>query len=495
MKYKININKNLISLIIMLIITFVTQILTIMKSSIVAGKFGTSMEMDAYNLANTIVSFLFGFIASGISTVIIPYYIKKNKNKYVDTFITILYGSIAVVVFLLIIFRYQIIGLFSNKDEIFINISCNVLLILLLSNYLLAISDITVAFFQCNNKYTIPKIITLVSQIFVIIVLIIYKNLTIMQYTFVIASGLIINFILDIIIAIKNGWRYSPCWLLRSQETKKLLKLFLPVVFSTGIYKLSLAFDSIIAARLDTGKITILSYSSQIVNIINTVLIGTILTYIYPKIVKNIESKDSQKSFWNQTMLFHLMICLVIAGFLCVGYEGIKILFQSGKFTINDTNILYNATALYIFGQQTNIVRDLIYRYFYAKGNTKITAKNGIIVSICNIVLSIILVYYIGFYGIVLGTILASFISLIAIAIKFSQLIGFGVNIVLIVKDIIKHNIFMFLTILIVLITKKYLYFSNLLVNILVFGLETIIVFSILVVLFDKKTLKMVKEI
>lgn len=495
MKYKIKINKNIISFVMMLTITFITQILTIMKSSIVAGNFGTSMEMDAYNFANSIVSFLFGFIASGISTVIIPYYIKKDKNKYVNTFITILYGSIAVIIFLLIVFRYQIIGSFSNKDEIFINISCNVLIILLLANYLLAISDITVAFFQCNNKYNIPKIIALIAQVIVIIVLIVYENLTIMQYTVVIAGGLVINFILDTIIALKNGWRYFPCLLLKSKETKELLRLFVPVVFSTGIYKLSLAIDSIISARLDTGKITILSYSSQIVNVINTVLIGTILTYIYPKIVKNIEAKNSQKKFWNKTLLFHILICLIIAGFISVGYDGIKILFQNGKFTTNDTNILFNITVLYVFGQQINIVRDLIYRYFYAKGNTKVTAKNGIIVSASNIVLSIILVYYIGFYGIALGTVLASLVSLIFITIKFSKIIGFEVNIIHIIKEIIKHNIFMLLTIVIVWLTKKFFYFSNSLINILVFGLETIIVFGILFIIFDKEKFKLTKEI
>ena len=114
MKVKLTKNKNLISLCIMFIVTFITQVLTIMKSSIVAGRFGTSIEMDAYNFSNSIVSFLFGFIASGISTVIIPYYMKKDDEKYINTFITALYSIMAIIVFILIVFRYKIIGVFSN---------------------------------------------------------------------------------------------------------------------------------------------------------------------------------------------------------------------------------------------------------------------------------------------------------------------------------------------------------------------------------------------
>lgn len=174
--------RNSFSLILMIIITGITQILTLMKSSLVAGIFGTGIEIDAYNLANSIVSFLFGFIAAGISTVIIPNYVKNTNRKNVDTFITALYGLIAFIVFILIVFRYQIIGVFSNRDELFVNICCNTLIILLLANYLLAISDVTVAYFQCKGKYNLPKIVSLIAQLIVVVVLIFYPNLTIYIY-------------------------------------------------------------------------------------------------------------------------------------------------------------------------------------------------------------------------------------------------------------------------------------------------------------------------
>ena len=123
-----------LSLGLMIIITGITQVLTLMKSSLVAGIFGTGVEIDAYNLANSIVSFLFGFIAAGISTVIIPNYVRKTDRRNVDSFITVLYGLIALIVGILIAFRYQIIGLFSNRDELFVNICCNALIVLLISN-------------------------------------------------------------------------------------------------------------------------------------------------------------------------------------------------------------------------------------------------------------------------------------------------------------------------------------------------------------------------
>ena len=333
------------------------------------------------------------------------------------------------------------------------------------------------------------------SQIIVIIAIILNKELTIIQYSYIIAIGLIVNFVLDIFFAIKKKWKFSPTLLIQAPETKKIGKIFLPVVFSTGIYKLSLTVDSIIAARLDTGKITILSYSSQIVNMINTILIGTILTYIYPKIVENITSKDGQEKFWKQTMFFHIIICLVISGFICVGFEMIRLLFQNGNFTFEDSRVLFISTLIYVFGQQINIVRDLIYRYFYAMGNTKTTAQNGIVVSVCNIVISLVLVKFIGFYGIIIGTVIASLISLIVIMYRFSKIVKYDINVLTILKDMILHNVYIFLTVYIVMLSKKIICLDNLFANIIIFGIEVILIFAIIVFVCERKILKVMKDI
>ena len=487
--------RNSFSLILMIIITGITQILTLMKSSLVAGIFGTGVEIDAYNLANSIVSFLFGFIAAGISTVIIPNYVKKANRKNVDTFITALYGLIAFVVFILIIFRYQIIGVFSNRDELFVNICCNTLIILLLANYLLAISDVTVAYFQCKGKYNLPKIVSLIAQLIVVVVLIFYPNLTISQYTYIIAIGLFINFLLDTIFAFKEGWRVYPSLALFSPGTKKLFGIFLPIVFSTGIYKLSLMIDSTIAARLQTGQITILSYASQITNIINTILIGNLLTYYYPKIVEKVDTIDGQKSFWNQVILFHLIVCLVIAGFTTVGHETVELLFRHGTFSEDAAKFVYIGALIYVVGQQTDVVRDLIYRFFYAKGNTTVAAKNGVIISVVHITVSIILVYFIGFFGIFFGTIIASFISLIVMFFKFNTYFEFVISIKSIAKALLKNNLVVIITITIIVFLKKLIVFNSLFLQIFIYGILTVFIFCILSLVFHKNLKEMIKEV
>ena len=65
-------------------------------------------------------------------------------------------------------------------------------------------------------------------------------------------------------------------------------------------------------------------------------------------------------------------------------------------------------TLIYVRGLPINAFRDLIYRYFYAKGDTLTPFRNSLLISFLNIVISIILARFIGIYGIVLGTVITS---------------------------------------------------------------------------------------
>ena len=480
-------NKYDLRLIIMIFISFVTQILSLLKSSVVAGIFGTSDSMDAYNLANSIVSFVFGFVASGISTIIIPEYANNRSKKAVDTFITVIYGTILIVVVAMIVLRTQLIGLFSNRGEMFTNITANILIVLLFSQYLSSISNITVAYFQCEGKYNIPKIISLFCQLIVIVVLIFADNINIMQYTVIIAAGVVFNFVLDSLIALKTGWSYRPL-LVIDEETKALFNRFWPIIVSTGVYRLSLMIDTTISSFLDTGKLSVLSYSTQISSMVDAVLAGNLTLYLYPKITKRVNEAGYQKEFWKQTATMHMIVCLVAAGFLTVGLETITILFQRGAFTAEASKMVFIGSSIYIVGQQTGTIRDLIYRYFYAHGDTQTPGINSIIVSVLNILISLLLVKLMGFYGIIIGTVMASFISLIIIFVRFKIKFSLEEKVSAITGRYLL-NLFVFaLTVLLVYLTKTLFTLDSNLVSLLIFGVETVIIYVILTILFNKKT-------
>ncbi|MCR4902559.1 MAG: polysaccharide biosynthesis C-terminal domain-containing protein [Butyrivibrio sp.] len=491
---KIRGNKNVLALALMIFISCLIQVLTIMKSSIVAGYFGTSAEMDAFNFSFNIVTFIFSFVAAGISTIVIPEYVRRNNRKEVDSFLTAVFGVLLIISMIIILIRTPLVSILTNRDENFVILSGNILIILFISYFLSSITNVTGAYFQCENRFNTPKVINLIAQLAVVIVLLVHHNISIYEYSWIIAGGLLVNFIIDTLVALKLGWRYKPSFRF-NDKTKHFADLFIPVLVSTGIYRISLLVDTVISSRLDAGSITILSYSNQISGMVNSLIIGNLLIYCYPKIVKNINENRNQSTFWNQTVFFHAVLCLIILGFAAVGQEGISLLFEHGKFKHDATMTVYYCCLIYIFGQQSNVIRDLVYRYFYALGDTITAAKNSVLIGIINIVISILLSMWIGLYGIVLGTIIASAVSLIAILIKFKRIIGFEIVFLKVIKTYVSSELIMIASMFIVFITKKYVSIQSNIISILIFGIESIVLFIVLTYLFNKKVIRASKYI
>ena len=462
-----------------------------MKSSVVAGTFGASAEMDAFNFANSIVTFLFSFAIAGVSTVVIPCYVKRMNSKNTDSFITMVFGGMIVISALTLLLRTPVISAITERNDDFVALSGKVMVILVISNLFSVFTSVTSAYFQYAEKYNIPKIITMVSQIIVVAVLGFCRDITILQYAFVIGMGTVLNSCIDLIFALKSGWRYKPEFAIKEQNTQTLFHTFIPVMFSTGVYQFSLMIDSAIASRLNTGDITVLNYANQISSMVNTLLVSNLLIYFYPKLVKDIEKNNGQKIFWSKTYFFHAIICLVIAGYVVIGREGVSLLFEHGKFNNEAANSVFLLGSLYISVQQVNIVRDLIYRYFYSYGDTKSTTANSLIATAVNVVLSIVLVCFIGLYGIVVGTVISSVVSLITVMIRFKKLFGYTEKVKTIIIQYCKSILIATLSILLTFLTKRIYTVDSQIASILIYGFEVVLIYGALTLIFNKK----IKEI
>lgn len=487
-------HSGLIKLVLMIILSCITQVISLMKSSIVAGTFGISVEMDAFNFANSISSLLFSFVIAGISTIVIPCYVKRINRKNINSFITAIFLGMLVITSLTLIVRKPIISLITKRDTFFVDLSSDILIVLIISNYFSIFTSVTSAYFQYAEKYNVPKIITLLSQLVVVIALGISKDITIMQYAFVIGVGVILNSCIDVFFAIKSGWRCKPEFAFNEEETKVMFFTFFPVLFSTGVYQLSLMIDSAIASRLNTGDITLLNYANQIAAMINTLLVSNLLIYFYPKIVKDIEENKGQRSFWEKTYFFHAVMCLVIAGYASVGREGISLLFEHGKFNATATNSVFLLSFIYVSAQQVNIIRDLIYRYFYACGDTKSTTVNSVFATVVNIIISLILVRPMGLYGIVVGTAGSSVASLIMIMVRFKKSYGYNEQVKTIVIQYLKSILVAIASLVIVGATKNIWAIDSDIISILIYGIEVVFVYIILTLVFNRRIFVISKQ-
>lgn len=476
----------------MLILTCIIQLLIIYKSAMIASGFGASTELDAYNFTNNIASFLMTFAAGGVTAVIIPSYINKKRMDSVNTFITIVYGTIILLIVAIYILRKPIIQMLTSRDSAFQQQVCDLLWILFILQWLPSILGVTTAYFQCINKYLIPKITLLISNIIIVTGLVILKNFTIYQYVNYLLLGSCVQFVLECALAVKCGFRYRPSFCLKDGNFKEMMSIFIPTLYSSGVYKIHGLVDSMIASNLGVGQLTILTYSNMVVALVNTMVIDNLTVYAYPKIVKkaNLNIWDGQRAMWNYCIAFHSFICIIIAGSLVVGREFLYIFLERGKFGSDAVDSVYICMSIYVIGQQFNIVRDLIYRFFYSQNNTRDTFKNGVLVSVLNIVLSIILSQYIGIYGIVIGTTASGAVSLLMILIRLHKKYKLITGITGVWLELSKNFITCLIAVSLCFFIKSILWIGSVWGRLFVYGFLCVMIYGICMLAFHSKVLK-----
>lgn len=480
-----------LQLALMLFISAITQFIVMGKAAAVAGAFGVDTDIDAYNAVHSIANFLFSFISSGITTVLIPAYIQNKKQKSIDSFLTLLYLSGIIAVGISYVLQVPILRCFSSGQTGFVEIGCSVFLITMLSQFFNTSMGVSTAYFQVKDKYNIPKVCTLLANAALLILIVADSELTIYRYALYTAITTVANAIVQLLISLKYKYRFSFAVSFKDPEVKEMIKIFLPTVFSAGLYQVNLLTDSFISSRLGEGQISILTYSNQVVTLVNALLITNIITFLYPKIVATFEKEMSyqQERLFGYIYFAEATMALLLVGFCSIGKEAVELLYEHGKFDSANTTLVFQCICLYMIGLPINMARDLIYRFFYGKGNTKETFKNSVTVSILNFVISIILAQFIGLYGVILGTVISSLFSMCMIFARMVKNYGFHYEKKKLIAEHLKIIVVMVASIAIVLLIKS-LVNINIIATILIFGCMSVIVFFALLLLVKSQSLK-----
>ena len=166
----------------MLLITVLTQFVSIYKSAIIASNFGVGTELDAYNFSNNLTLFFLSFIFSGITTILIPAYLQEKSREAIDTFLTVVFSVTFLMLAITFIFRDGITILLTDRDSVFRHYVSTLLLFTMMIQGFTAILGVTSAYFQCKNKFNIPKIIQLLSNIAAVALLVVKKGFTVYEY-------------------------------------------------------------------------------------------------------------------------------------------------------------------------------------------------------------------------------------------------------------------------------------------------------------------------
>ena len=480
--------------IIMIVIIFnlTSKLFAFFRELSLAYFFGVSALTDAYIVAFSIPTVIFGIIGSGLLNGYIPIYnqIKGNSNelmakKFTNNFTNIMLLLCLIVFIVGFFFSPVLVKIFSyGFDSKTLDLASFFTKTSLLSIFPIMLVSIFSGYLQLNDKFFAVAFIGVPTNLLYIFgTYIAYKNNSFILLIFFTCFALLFQFLFLCPFIFETGYRHNFKINIHDKNLQQLLTLSIPIILGTSLEQINILIDRTVASSLGVGAITILNYSGKLNGAILSLSIIAILNILFPKFSSLVsennvgELREQVKYIINMIFIFAFPIMFVI---ITLNKEVSIFIFGRGNLDEDSVLAIAKCLSFYSICFVGLCLRDLSTKIFYSFKNSKTPVINSSIGIILNIILNLIFSKYLGVSGIALATSISTlFISIIL----FYNLRRYNIyleksNLIILFKVLLAST-FM---IIIIYFSKKYLHlYGNL--SIFIYSINAGVSYILLLIL------------
>lgn len=371
---------------IMAVIIMLAKVMGLLREILVARLYGQGMESDMINTATQIPLLFFDMVLGvAILSTFVPVfnkyiekYGKERAMSFADNFMTVV-GLIALIA--------AVFGMFFSNRLVSLMVpgyadvpgkieqTAALLRILFPSIVFTALAYVAVGILQSFGEFTIPSLISVVSNGVMILYLMIFGNKLGLEG---VAVSMLVAWALQLFVQIpylvKFGYRYKFKLDLKDSGLKEAALIALPVLISSWVQPLCNVINMSFGSNLGDGAVSALNWANKIYIIMVGVFAYAITNFIFPKLSR-LSANDKGDEFAVMTRMsvgyIVAVIGIICALFLALSKPIISVVFERGEFTAENTTITGNALFFYSFGMLGYAVCEVLNKSFYALSDGK----------------------------------------------------------------------------------------------------------------------------
>ncbi len=419
-----------------MIIMILSRVLSLVSTQVYLSFFGASgSQINIYSYAISVPNIIFNCFGTALSTVVIPIYAGHIANKklkeakfFADNIITIsmLFTAILVFVGFGLSFLLPHFTAFADNESD-LGYATKALMIMMPVMFFYALNYIFQGMLQSVEKYNWPAFVSVPSSLIVIFYVIFLGDRFgvdgLLVATFL---GLSMQAIILIPPLWRSGYRFSPSLALKNSDVITAGKMTVPVLVGISAYQLNMFYNVTMIANFK-GMVTLLTYVQNLTLYMVLAFVYSITAVIYPRLTSFAaqgEMGEYKKTLSDITKTIITLLLPITFGFISVRYRLLELIAGWGQITKSDISAAAGLLMMYSVGILAVGIKEVYDRAFYAVKNTFIPALNGFIVMVLNIILSQILMRFLGAYGIPLSYSISSIIGAIVLFVALSKKIG-----------------------------------------------------------------------
>ena len=410
----------------------VGQFVSFLRESTFAFFYGTSYQADAYVMASQIPVTLFAVVTTSINTVILPVYsLKKEENgidmadKFLNSFIFVFELLCLALSFLALLFARQITLVFAPafSGEL-LELTIRYVRLLFPTILFSALINILTVRYNVQKNFSYPQFVSLIQNIAIIGMMVVFaRSVNTDAAVYGTILGLALNAIFLAIPCRKIFFKrleLKGLW----QDIRKVLSKVLPIACGVGIAEINRIVDKAIASGLDTGSITGLNYANKL-TVVFSALIVTALSPVCFQQFSTLQAQGLFKERFKVLQKYILVLVYILlpitCGVLIFRKELITVAFARGAFGTESASLTSNIFFYYAIGILPIAIREILSKYFYSAGDTKMPMINSAIGVVINIVLNLVLSKFMGVSGLAFATSISYFIICLLLIISIMK--------------------------------------------------------------------------
>ena len=415
------------SAVLVMVLTGLSKVMGFLREMLIGFRYGLGGDTDAFFMALTINGVLITIIALALRQSMIPIFTgirrdqgEREENRYLSRFSLLIFlGSLGLAA-VFYLGAPVLVNLFAGgfERETF-DFTLRLVRIGLPGMVAVVLTDVFNGYIHSKERFAFPALMGIPFNIPYFIFLIFMGDqygLTALMITAVLAN--VLQWLLTMGFSRKIGWRYDPKTgvgeALRDSNVRTTFRFVGPVILGTMVSKFNVVVDRALASGLVSGSVSALSYAEKVKALVYGVFILSIVTIIYPMLVKEGDVKNPGNFNGMLLKAMNVMLLLTIplaAGTLLLAEPVIRVLFQRGEFDPWSTGMTAYALGFYALGFVGIGLREMMIRGFYSLEDTKTPMENGVYVVSLNIALNLLFVPFFGHGGLALGTSIASLLG------------------------------------------------------------------------------------
>lgn len=403
-----------------------SRIIGYVRDMVILARFGQNNLTDAYNAAFSIPDFLYYLLIGGaLSSAFIPVfssYIATDREedgwRVASTIFNIIIIFMIVGITLGIIFTPQLIYLlvpgFSPAN---MELTVTMTRIMFFQAFFMALNGISMGILNSYHNFLAPAVGSVMYNLGIIVVgLLLAPRFSIIGFSIGVVAGAAMNFGVQFPALLKLGLRYRPIIDLQHPGVRKIGTLIIPVLIGLSVTHFNLFVNQNLGSSLPEGMISALRTAQRIMQLPIGVFAIAIAMATFPTLTGQAARQEREE--FKRTMSLGLRTIIFVTlpsavGLIALKIPVVRLLFQQGNFTPENTSATAYALLFYSIGLFAYSALQHLNRVFYALQDTKTPVAVGIFTIIVNIALNFLLIRPLGHGGLALAYSLAGIINML----------------------------------------------------------------------------------